>query len=78
MSDQPGSGIEAGDRVTRRGSAAHEEGSVIETLTHGAGFGVPDRRLPPDAPDVAWVLWDGKTVPVTEQLDGLDKLGGTS
>jgi hypothetical protein len=78
MSDQPGSNIKAGDRVTRRGSAAREEGSVIEVHRHGAGFVVPDRHLPPPGPDdVAWVLWDGATVPVTERLADLDKVADT-
>ena len=73
---EPGE-IRAGDRVMLRGSDPPKTGEVVGVLNRSAEFR-PDKASAGDSgsvpDDLAWVLWDGETVPATERLADLIKL----
>jgi hypothetical protein len=73
-SQQPGSDIRAGDRVTLRGSDPPKIGRVLTILYRSADW-LPGDFPTGQVPDVpAVVSWKGGTAPVAEQPDNLIKL----
>lgn len=70
--DQPGSDIRAGDRVTLRDDM-QKLGYVIDVLEHRADW-LPAGHPRPGDSNMAWVSWKGETAPVVEQLADLIKL----
>jgi hypothetical protein len=73
-SEQPGSDIRAGDRVTLRGSGPPMAGRVLTILYRSADW-LPGDFPTGKVPDVlAVVSWEGGTAPVAEQPADLIKL----